>query len=187
MHDWLLSSYQKQVTCQNIPVNKFFIFGLNEGHKTARNKFVKILQIKAKRKSRKFIIVIGFFGDGQRKSQNLLVFAERSFSKNSYYIETSELTCVAIQLTGICMMWVFTERYFGTDNNDNFLIALARKSYLWQWLIMLSKVGLRRASRLITMLKSDWTNKKTWSMFKLVLYYLTRPMVCIFKLCYFSA
>ena len=50
--------------------------------------------------------------------------SKRSFSKNSYHIETSRLTCVANQLTGFCMIRVFTGRSFRivyTTSGINFL------------------------------------------------------------------
>ena len=37
------------------------------------------------------------------------------FTKNFYYIETSQFICITYQLSGFYILGVFTERYFGTD------------------------------------------------------------------------
>ena len=47
----------------------------------------------------------------------ITVSSERRFIKDSYYIEISQLTCFANQLTVFYMIQVFTERYFRTDYN----------------------------------------------------------------------
>ena len=39
-------------------------------------------------------------------------FSEIPFGESSYFIETSQLSCVANQLTGFCGVRVLTERYF---------------------------------------------------------------------------
>ena len=44
-----------------------------------------------------------------------MVCSEIPFSESSYCIETSQLSCVANQLTGFCGVRVFTERYFRID------------------------------------------------------------------------
>ena len=72
----ITSSYQKKVKCQNIPAEKILIFDLYEGYEIL-HLFTKDLKIKAKRKSGKVSLVIGFFGDGQRKSQYVFLFPER--------------------------------------------------------------------------------------------------------------
>ena len=41
-----------------------------------------------------------------------MVCSEIPFGESSYYIETSQLGCVANRLTGFCGVWVFAERYF---------------------------------------------------------------------------
>ena len=41
-----------------------------------------------------------------------MVCLEISFSESSYCLETSQLSCVASQLTGFCGVRVFNERYF---------------------------------------------------------------------------
>ena len=66
----------KKVNCQNIPANQLFIFDLKEGHEIVLL-FAAVLEIKAKRESGTFSTIIGFFNDGQQKSQYLLVYAER--------------------------------------------------------------------------------------------------------------
>ena len=43
------------------------------------------------------------------------VYSETSFSKNSYHIETSQLICIANQLTSFFMIPVFTEKHFRSD------------------------------------------------------------------------
>ena len=50
-----------------------------------------------------------------KKSGQHTICSETPFSKNSYYIETSQLIWVANQLTGFYMMRVFTARCFRTD------------------------------------------------------------------------
>ena len=42
-----------------------------------------------------------------------------NFSKKSYYVETSQLTCKALQLTGFYMIWGFSERFFRGDYNED--------------------------------------------------------------------
>ena len=76
---------------------------------------------KAKKESRNFSSVIGFFDDGQHYLAN--------------------------RMAGFYMMQVFTERYFRTDLNSKFLAILLSESYLWQWLNMPSKVGQLCAAR----------------------------------------
>ena len=76
---------------------------------------------KAKKESRNFSSLIGFFGDGQHYLAN--------------------------RMAGFYMMQVFTERYFRTDINSKFLVILLSESYLWQWLNMPSKVGQLCAAR----------------------------------------
>ena len=48
-----------------------------------------------------------------------------NFSKKSYYVETSQLTCKALQLTGFYMTQGFSERFFrGHCNKDTMKIIL---------------------------------------------------------------
>ena len=69
---WVMKKSQlPKYSCQ-----KLFIFDLKEGHESALL-FAAILEIKAKRESGRISTVIGFFDDGQQKSQYLLVYAER--------------------------------------------------------------------------------------------------------------
>ena len=108
---------------------------------------------KVKKECGNFGSVIGFFGDGQQKSQyfwfcrqKLVVCSKVSFSKNSYHMETSQVICFATRTTGFYIIQVFTERHFRTDINSKFLVILLSESYLWQWLNMPSKVGQLRAA-----------------------------------------
>ena len=43
------------------------------------------------------------------------VCSETPFSKNLFHIETSQLICIANQITDFYMIQVFTERYFQTN------------------------------------------------------------------------
>ena len=43
------------------------------------------------------------------------VCSETSFSKNSFHTETSQLICIANQMTGFYMIQVLTKRYFQTN------------------------------------------------------------------------
>ena len=43
--------------------------------------------------------------------------SETTYSKNSYYTETSQMTCNAKQLAGFKKVLIFSERYFQTAMN----------------------------------------------------------------------
>ena len=44
-------------------------------------------------------------------------------NKNSYYIETSQLICKALQLAGFYVIWVFSEMCFCTDFKTAFIFS----------------------------------------------------------------
>ena len=75
--------------------------------------------------------------------------SETTFSKNSYYTETSQMICNAKQLAGCKMVLIFSERYFQTDMNPFpanipfmdkpgswFLLAKCVKKHLWKSYIL---------------------------------------------------
>ena len=61
------------------------------------------------------------------------VCSEMPFSKNSYYIETSQLICKALQLTGFCAIRVFSERCFRTDFKTVFVFSPFQWSHDLTW------------------------------------------------------
>ena len=64
------------------------------------------------------------------------VRSEILFSKNSYLIETSQLISKALQLTGFCMMRVFSGQWFRTDFKIVFVFSpfIRTHDLLWQYI-----------------------------------------------------
>ena len=75
--------------------------------------------------------------------------SETTFSKNSYYTETSQMICNAKQLAGCKTVLIFSERYIQTDMNPFpanisfmdkpgswFLLAKCVKKHLWKSYIL---------------------------------------------------
>ena len=75
--------------------------------------------------------------------------SETTFSKNSYYTETSQMICNPKQLAGFKTVLIFSERYFQTDMNPFpvdipfmdkpgiwFLLAKYVKKHLWKSYIL---------------------------------------------------
>ena len=63
----------------------------------------------------------------------ITVCSEIPFSKNSYHIETSQLTCKALQLTGFYMIRVFSEKYFRRDFTTAFVFLPLQRAHNLTW------------------------------------------------------
>ena len=59
-----------------------------------------------------------------------------AFSKNSNYIETSQLICEALYLTGFYVIRVFSERCFRTDFKTAFVFSPFQRTHdlTWQYI-----------------------------------------------------
>ena len=63
----------------------------------------------------------------------ITVCSEMPFSKNSYHIETSQLICKALQLTGFYIIRVFSEKCFRTDFKTVFVFSPFQWSHDLTW------------------------------------------------------
>ena len=55
------------------------------------------------------------------------------FSKNSYHIETHQLTSKALQLTGFYVIRVFSERCFPKDYKTTFVFSSLQRAHNLTW------------------------------------------------------
>ena len=81
----------------------------------------------------------------------------------------------------------------GTPLQDWLLLSYQKKSSVTLFLSTMVEYAFksgatpRSMKRLITMLRSDWANRQTWKMVKLVPNFLLRPTICIFMSWHFNA
>ena len=66
----------------------------------------------------------------------IIVCSEILFSKNSHHIESSQLTCEMLQLTGFYMIQVFSESCFWTDYKNVFVFSPLQWAHDLPWQYM---------------------------------------------------